>query len=175
MTAEAGGAGRTPGRRVVLVAAVAANGVIGKDGAMPWHLPEDLRHFRDVTRGHPVVMGRVTFESIGRPLPDRANIVVTRRTDWHPDGVEVAPGLDEALELAAAHLDDGGDVMVIGGAQLYQAAMPLADVQVITEVHQEPDGDTFYPAFDRAEWTETRREHRDGFDFVWLERAAPSR
>ncbi|MGH3370398.1 MAG: dihydrofolate reductase [Nocardioidaceae bacterium] len=167
------GAGSTTRHRIVLVAAVADNGVIGKDGRMPWHLPEDLRHFREVTRGHPVVMGRVTFESIGRPLPDRANIVITRRQGWTADGVEVASDLEDALRLAAARLEDaGGDVMVIGGAQVYAAALDLADAQVLTEVHQTPEGDTSYPAFDRSEWTETRRDLHGGFDFVWLERVA---
>jgi dihydrofolate reductase len=153
---------------VVLVAAVADNGVIGADGAIPWRIPEDLRHFKAVTRGHPVVMGRRTFESIGRPLPDRHNIVVTRSTGWSAEGVTAAGSLEAALELAR---QDGGDVMVIGGARVYAEAMALADVQVLTEVHQRPDGDTRYPEFDRAAWVETRREPHEGYDFVWLERA----
>jgi dihydrofolate reductase len=157
----------TPGARVVLVAAVADNGVIGDAGQIPWRLPEDMKHFRALTRGHPVVMGRLTFESIGRPLPDRTNIVVTRTPGWSAEGVTVAGSVEEALAVAAA---GGTDVMVIGGAQVYAAAMGAADVQVLTEVHQEPDGDTVYPDFDRASWAETRREAHDGYDFVWLER-----
>lgn len=157
------------GRRVVLVAAVADNGVIGAGGDIPWRIPEDMRHFRRVTSGHPVVMGRVTFESIGRPLPERTNIVVTRDRGWYTEGVTVVGSVDEALALAAA-ADAEGDVMVIGGATVYAAAMPYADVQVLTEVHQSPDGDTHYPGFDRGAWAETRREPRDGYDFVWLER-----
>lgn len=159
-------AGTTP-VRVVLVAAVADNGVIGRDGDIPWRIPEDMRHFREVTTGHAVVMGRVTFESIGRPLPHRANIVVTRDAGWSAEGVTVAGSVEEALAKAAG---SGGDVMVIGGAQVYAAAMPVADAQVLTEVHQSPEGDTRYPSFDRAGWVETRREAHDGYDFVWLER-----
>jgi dihydrofolate reductase len=156
-----------PAGRVVLVAAVADNGVIGADGAIPWRIPEDLRHFKAVTRGHPVVMGRRTFESIGRPLPDRHNIVVTRSTGWSAEGVTASGSLEAALEVAR---QDGRDVMVIGGAQVYAEAMALADVQVLTEVHQRPHGDTRYPDFDRSAWVETRRESHEGYDFVWLER-----
>ncbi len=156
-----------PDKRVVMVAAVADNGVIGLDGDIPWSLPEDLKHFRATTKGNSVVMGRRTYESIGHPLPFRSNIVVTRQTDWAADGVLVAHSVADAIAMAA---DFEGDVMVIGGAQVYEAAMPHADVQVLTEVHLSPEGDTYYPDFDRAEWTETKREPRDGFEFVWLER-----
>ena len=152
---------------VVLVAAVADNGVIGADGKLPWHLPEDLAHFKRVTTGHVVVMGRRTFESIGRPLPRRTNIVVTRQPGWTADGVIAASSLDEALETAEEH---DGDVMVIGGAQIYALALPLANGQVLTEVHEKPEGDVLYPPFDRAEWEETRREAGERCDFVWLER-----
>ena len=155
---------------VVLVAAVADNGVIGADGELPWHLPDDLAHFRRVTTGNVVIMGRKTFESIGRPLPGRTNIVVTRNPDWSADGVVTAPSLTGALDLAEEY---DGDAMVIGGGEIYALAMPLADRQVLTEVHAAPDGDACYPAFDRAEWTETAREERDGYDLVWLERADP--
>ena len=154
---------------VVLVAAVADNGVIGVGGELPWHLPEDMAHFKQVTTGHVVIMGRKTFESIGRPLPRRTNIVVSRQPGWSADGVLAAASLTEALELAEQH---DGDAMVIGGAQIYALALPLADEQVLTEVHQEPEGDVLYPAFDRAEWEETRREPGEGCDFVWLERRA---
>ena len=156
-----------PDKRVVMVAAVADTGVIGLDGDIPWSLPEDLKHFRATTKGNSVVMGRRTYESIGHPLPFRSNIVVTRQTDWAADGVLVAHSVADAIAMAA---DFEGDVMVIGGAQVYEAAMPHADVQVLTEVHLSPEGDTYYPDFDRAEWTETKREPRDGFEFVWLER-----
>jgi len=152
-------------RSVVLVAAVADNGVIGNAGGIPWSLPEDLKHFKAVTTGHTVVMGRATFESIGRPLPGRRNVVLTRDPGWSAAGVSVVPDLDAALEAAGE-----GEVMVIGGAQIYQLAMPFADRQILTEVHQSPAGDTHYPKFDRAEWIEERRQSHDGYDFVWLRR-----
>lgn len=159
---------RPAGKRVVLVAAVAENGVIGRDGDIPWSIPEDLRHFRAVTRDNTVVMGRRTFESIGHPLPYRTNVVVTRDGDWSYAGVFVAHSVEEAIELAR---DFDGDVMVVGGAQIYAQALPHADAQVLTEVHLAPEGDTHYPEFDRASWVEVRREQHDGFDFVWWERA----
>jgi dihydrofolate reductase len=155
-------------KRIVQVAAVAENGVIGRDGDIPWSISEDLKHFRAVTRDNTVVMGRRTFESIGHPLPYRTNVVVTRDRSWAYDGVFVAHGIDEAIALAQ---DFDGDVMVIGGAQVYAAAMDRATHQILTEVHQSPDGDTSYPDWDRSAWTETHREKRDGFDFVWWERA----
>lgn len=158
---------RTTGKRVVMVAAVADNGVIGLGGDIPWSLPEDLKHFRATTTGNTVVMGRVTYESIGHPLPYRTNIVVTRQDGWSADGVFVAGTVEDAVAMAQ---DFDGDVMVIGGAQIYAAAMHLADVQVLTEVHRAPEGDTHYPEFDRSDWTETRREPHDGYEFVWLER-----
>lgn len=154
-------------RRVVLVAAVADNGVIGADNRLLWHLPEDFAHFKRVTLGNVVVMGRRTFESIGRPLPGRTNVVVTRQDGWVADGVLVAGSLEEALAMAAAY---PGDTMVIGGGQIYAQALPYADAQILTEVHVSPEGDTFYPAFDRSAWVETGRERHDGFDFVWWER-----
>jgi dihydrofolate reductase len=154
---------------VVLVAAVADNGVIGADGELPWHLPEDLAHFKRVTTDNVVIMGRRTFESIGRPLPRRTNIVVTRQPGWSADGVIAASSLSEALETAE---ECDGDAMVIGGAQIYALALPLADAQVLTEVHLEPAGDVHYPPFDRSEWVETKREPGESCDFVWLERRA---
>ena len=157
----------TPDKHIVMVAAVADNGVIGLGGDIPWSIPEDLRHFRATTKGHTVVMGRKTFESIGHPLPYRTNVVVTRDPDWTADGVFVAHGLPEAIALAR---DFEGDVMVIGGGHVYADAMPLADVQVLTEVHQSPEGDTRYPDFDRGEWQETWRESHDGYEFVRWER-----
>ncbi|MDN4161701.1 dihydrofolate reductase [Nocardioides abyssi] len=158
----------TPGgKRVVLVAAVADNGVIGAAGGIPWHLPADFAHFKRTTLGHTLLMGRATYDSIGRPLPGRTTVVLTRDPDWAVDGVLVAHDLDAAMALADG-LD--GDLMVAGGAQVYAAALPHADEQVISEVHLSPDGDTRYPAFDRADWEETSRERGEEFDVVRLRR-----
>jgi dihydrofolate reductase len=145
---------------VTLIAAVARNGVIGADGGIPWHLSEDFAHFKATTLGHTLVMGRATYDSIGRPLPGRTTIVLTRDSDWTADGVLTARDLEEALALAE------GDVYVAGGATVYAAALPYADEQLLSEVDLEPDGDTFYPEFDEEEWPELSREHHDGFDVV---------
>jgi dihydrofolate reductase len=162
-------------RRLTLVAAVADNGVIGDRGAIPWHVPADFAHFKALTLGHVLVMGRATFDSIGRPLPGRTTIVLTRDPSWSAPDVLVAGDLDSALDLADELADDpGGDVFVVGGAGVYAAALDRADAQVLTEVHLSPPGDTHYPPFDRSVWRETRREpHLDAdipHEFVWLER-----
>jgi dihydrofolate reductase len=134
----------------------AAGGVIGRDNAMPWHLPADLAHFKLHTWGKPIVMGRKTFEAIGKPLPGRRNVVVTRDAGWSAAGVTVAHSFDEAL----AACGDAPEVMVIGGAQLYAAALPRADRIHYTEVHAEIDGDTRFPELDRQRWREVaRHEH----------------
>ena len=162
----------TSGCRLTLVAAVADNGVIGDRGDIPWRIPADFAHFKALTLGHVLVMGRATYESIGRPLPGRTTIVLTRDTGWTADGVLVARDLDEALERAA---QVSAEVFVAGGAAVYAEALGRADAQVLTEVHLEPDGDTRYPAFDRSQWREVRREpHLEAevpHEFVWLERA----
>ncbi len=157
-------------KRVVMVAAVADNGVIGDRGDIPWHIAEDMRHFRETTRGHTVLMGRTTYEGIGRPLPHRTNVVVTRDPAWSAEGVLVVHSVEEGIELAQG-LD--GDVVIGGGTQVYEAAMPYATHQVLTEVHQRPEGDTHYPEFDRADWVETRREEHEGYAWVWWERRTP--
>jgi dihydrofolate reductase len=153
-----------PSEGVVLVAALADNGIIGADGGIPWHLPEDFAHFKRITRGHPLVMGRTTFEGIGEPLPDRQSIVVTRDPDWAYDGVLTATSVEAAIELGR-RLD--GLVMVGGGAAVYRDALPLADVQVLTRVHVSPDGDTSYPEFDAAEWTVVDRDDHHDDDPPW--------
>ena len=159
----------TPGgKRVVLVAAVARNGVIGDGPDIPWQLPGEQRLFKGLTWGHILVMGRATYESIGRPLPGRTTIVLTRSPDWSADGVLVAHDLPAALALADTLQ---GEVMVAGGGQVYAAALPLADEQVLSEGDLEPAGDAFYPEFDRDEWQETAREHHEGYDRVVLVRA----
>ena len=157
---------------VFLVAAVAANGVIGADGKLPWRLPEDLKHFKALTLGHPVIMGRKTWESLGRPLPGRENIVVTRSAGYDAPGASVAASLEAALALCAGE----PVVYVIGGSELYAAALLFADGLVLTEIHRDYDGDTRFPDFDRKSWRETQRKRQtsaDGlrFDFVLYERA----
>jgi dihydrofolate reductase len=159
--------------RINLIAAMANNGVIGKDNAMPWHLPADFAWFKRHTLGHPVLMGRKTFESIGKPLPGRRNVVITRNTDWRKAGVEVAPSLDAALAL----LNPSDDVFVIGGGDVYAQALPLADRLLITFVDVHIEGDTRFPPWHRERWRETLREHRDAderhvyaMDFAIFER-----
>ena len=158
-----------PHQRVVLVAALARNRVIGHKGRIPWHLPHDFAHFKRETLGHTLVMGRLTWDSIGRPLPGRRTIVITRDLTFDPghDDVHVVHSLEAALELAA---DLPGDVMVAGGGQVYEAALPHATHQVLTEVDLEPEGDAFYPVYAAEEWVETRREIGEGLEWVWLER-----
>jgi dihydrofolate reductase len=157
---------------VSLVAAVAANGVIGRDGDLPWRIPADLRHFKAVTMGKPVIMGRRTWQSIGRPLPGRRNIVISRDPAFAAAGAEVVASLEAALAAAA----DANEAMVIGGGEVYAAALPRADRLYLTEVHLAVDGDVHFPKIDRAAWRETAREDHpaaDGnpaFSFVTLER-----
>jgi dihydrofolate reductase len=149
--------------RLGIIVAVAANGVIGAQGDLPWRLPEDLRHFKQITLGHAIIMGRATWDSIGRPLPRRRNIVVTRNRSFRADGVEVAHSLDEALTLART---TDPEPFVIGGASLYAEALPRATRLEITEVHAEVPGDTWFPGFDRGAFTEVSRRAGDGVDFV---------
>ena len=149
-----------------MIAAVAENGVIGDAGTIPWHLPDDFAHFKRTTLGHTLVMGRATYDSIGRPLPGRTTVVLTRDPSWSAEGVLVASTFEEALELAA---ELPGDVFVAGGAAIYALALPYADEQIITEVRLSPAGDTFYPPFDRDQWVEEERASYDGFDVVrWV-------
>ena len=145
---------KTP--RIGLIYARARNGVIGRDGAMPWHLPEDLAHFKRTTLSHPVVMGRKTWDSLParfRPLPGRANVVVTRQVDWHENGAKPASSLREALQIC----ENADQVWIIGGAQIYAQALPLADEVVVTEIDADFDGDAFAPPLG-PEWREAARE-----------------
>ena len=158
--------------RIHIVAAVASNGIIGAQGKLPWRLPQDLQHFKRLTLGHPVIMGRRTWESLGKALPERENIVVTRRRGYEAPGAAVASSLDAALALCAGE----PIVFVIGGGELYAAALPLAAGLVLTEIHRDFEGDARFPTFDRAKWRETQRESHtaaDGmrFDFVLYEPA----
>ena len=155
--ATPGGAGRLP---LVLVAAVAENGVIGRAGGLPWRLKTDLKRFRALTVGHPVVMGRKTYLSFGKPLKDRTNIVVTRDPEFTAAGIVVTPSLEAALEVAEGDaLRRGAAAIVIGGgADIYAADNRLAARLEITRVHARPEGDTMFPAIDPARWRETARE-----------------
>lgn len=153
------------------MAAVARNGVIGDGPDIPWRLPGEQALFKEVTLGHTLVMGRTTYESIGRPLPGRTTIVLTRSPSWSATGVLVAHSFEEALDLADT-LDPAAQVMVAGGGEVYAAALPHADEQVLSLVDLAPDGDAFYPAYDAGEWIETAREPREGYQRVFLVRAA---
>lgn len=163
---------QSSGPRVYLVAAVASNGIIGAGGKLPWHLPEELKHFKKLTLGHPVIMGRRTWESLKGPLPGRENIVVTRTPGYEAPGAAVASSLGAALAFCAGE----AVAFVIGGTRLFEAALPVADGLVITEIHRDYPGDTWFPAWDRSRWRESQREAHtaaDGtrFDFVRYERA----
>ena len=158
--------------RLTIIAAVAANGVIGKDNRMPWHLPEDLKHFKAVTMGHPMIMGRKTWESLPGRLPGRPHIVVSRNADYRAEGATVVSTLDAAVAAAG----DTDEVFVIGGAQLYAQALATADRLQLTEIATDFAGDTRFPQYDRSAWRQAAREiHRAeaGFDyaFVTYERA----
>ncbi len=148
---------------VILIAAVGANGVIGRDNDLPWRIREDLQHFKQLTLGHTLVMGRKTYDSIGRPLPGRRTVVVTRQPEWSADGVDVVHSVEEALKY-------DGDLYVAGGGEIYRQALPYADRLELTEVAQSPAGDVTFPPFDRAAWTETARDPHEGFAFVSFRR-----
>jgi dihydrofolate reductase len=140
--------------KVSLIVAAAANNVIGCDNKLPWHLPQDLKYFKSRTLGKPIIMGRKTYESIGRPLPGRPNIVVTRNRSWVAPGISAVTSLEEALTLAA-HLVKGLDiqeVMIIGGAEIYRAALPLADRVYLTRIDIPFEGDAWFPELDPADW-----------------------
>ncbi len=166
---------------ISLIVAMAENRVIGRDGGMPWHLPGDLRYFKAVTLGKPVVMGRKTFESIGKPLPGRPNVVITRDANYAPDGAWAVGSLDEGLKLAQrlAGEDGADEIMVIGGGQIYAEALDVADRVYLTEVHMSVDGDTVFPELPPAQWREISREGDEqgeddsapALSFVVMERA----
>ncbi len=150
---------------VTMIAAVGRNGVIGDGLTMPWHLSEDLKFFKRTTMGHPMVMGRRTFDSMGA-LPGRRSIVVTRQPGWSAPGVEVAHSVPEALALAA----DAAQVFVVGGGEIYRQAMAYAARLLITEVHQSPEGSVTFPPIDPDDWTPTARDEHPGFAWVTYER-----
>jgi dihydrofolate reductase len=163
--------------KITIVVAMAANRVIGKDNSLPWHLPADLKHFKQLTLGKPVVMGRKTYESIGRPLPERTNIVVTRDRDYAAPGCVVVHSLEGALEAAG----ESAEVMVIGGAGLYRQILPRTDTIHLTRVHAEFEGNTVFPELNEADWHEVSRtdcapdeKNPWAYSFLELVRAGPS-
>ncbi len=146
--------------KLSLICAMAENRVIGRNNSLPWHLSEDLRYFKRTTMGCSIIMGRKTYESIGRPLPGRTNIVVTRNPDYQAEGVRVVDSLEAALKLAEsiAYIDGSEEAFVIGGAELYKNAFDMADRLHLTRVHAEVEGDTYFVDFDESQWDEVWRE-----------------
>ncbi len=168
--------------RIALIWAMSRNRVIGRNNRLPWYLPHDLQYFKRVTMGKPLIMGRRTFESIGRPLPGRSNIVVSRNRDFEAEGVSVVTSLEDAIALAEniALIDGSEEAIVMGGAEIYAQALPLADRAYLTQVHAEVEGDAFFPLFDIEQWDELGREDfpAEGnnpydYSFVVLERPRP--
>ncbi len=162
---------------ISIIAALAENRVIGVNNTLPWRLPNDLKHFRRLTTGHAIVMGRKNYESIGKPLPERTNIIVTRNRDYRASGCLIAHSLDDALALAKGD----PEIFVIGGAEIYREALPLADRLYLTQVHSAVEGDTFFPEINDNAWKETAREqhaadekHAYAYSFVVLERLKPA-
>ncbi|MFE8072747.1 type 3 dihydrofolate reductase [Marinobacteraceae bacterium S3BR75-40.1] len=149
--------------RKTLMVAMAENRVIGCNNKLPWYLPEDLRYFKRTTTGKPIIMGRKTFESIGRPLPGRTNIVVTRDPEWSRDGVAVVGDIDAAFERAEdqATIDGTEELVVIGGGEIYHAVLPRMDRLYVTQVHAEVEGDAYFPLVNWKEWEEVAREDHD--------------
>lgn len=164
-----------------MIVAMAENRVIGRNNQLPWYLPNDLKYFKRVTMGKPILMGRKTFESIGKPLPGRTNIVMTHDPSWQAEGVTAVPSLDEAIKLAeaVAVIDGQDELMIIGGDQIYQCALQSVDRIYLTEVHAEVDGDAYFPAFDRDQWSivacedfEAEGANPYAYSFVVLDRQA---
>lgn len=162
--------------RISIIVAMGESSVIGLEGGMPWRIPADLKHFKRITMGKPIIMGRKTHESIGRALPGRTNIVITRQSDYEAKGVEVTDSMDAALQAAENVAGNSGEAMIIGGAEIYRAALPIADRIHLTEVGSAPKGDVYFPRFERDEWHETEREEFPAigdvpaYSFVMLER-----
>ena len=161
--------------KISIIVAMDSNGVIGRENELPWHLPADLQHFKHTTMGKPILMGRKTWESIGRPLPGRTNIVITRDSDYQADGCVVVNSIDAAL--AAAGEQD--EVMVIGGAEFYRQVLPRTDTLYLTRIHASFDGDTVFPELNAARWHEVERSDRTAdeknpydYSFIRLERLA---
>jgi dihydrofolate reductase len=152
--------------RVSMIWAMAENNVIGRDNKLPWHLPNDLKYFKQLTTGKPVIMGRKTYDSIGRPLPNRTNIIITRDANFSAEGVKVVNSLDEAIELAEAIclVNAQEEVIVMGGAEIYKLCLPRADRLYVTLVHADVEGDAYFPEIDLSHYQEVKREffEKDG-------------
>ncbi len=146
--------------RLALIVAQGLNRVIGNDNKLPWYLPEDLRYFKEVTMGKPIIMGRKTFESIGKPLPGRLNIVITRDSNWSAEGVKVVSGLGDAIEVGEgqALIDGVEEAVIIGGAQIYAQSLSIVDRLYLTQVEAEPEGDAYFPEVDYSQWQELGRQ-----------------
>jgi dihydrofolate reductase len=142
--------------KISLIVAMASNRVIGNNGAIPWHLSADLKKFRQITTGFPIIMGRKTYQSIGKPLPKRTNIIISSNPDYQPDGCRVFNNIDSALTHACQLAEQ---VFIIGGSSLYQSLLPIADSLYITQIHQNFTGDTWFPEFERHDWQEIAREY----------------
>lgn len=165
--------------KLALIWAMSRNRTIGRNNSLPWHLSEDLKYFKRVTMGKPIIMGRKTWESIGRPLPGRCNIVITTDPNYRAEGIKVVGSLEEAISLAdsVGLIDGAEEAVVIGGAQIYALALPMADRLYMTQVHAEVEGDAFFPQFDLTQWHELGREDFSAagpnpydYSFVVLER-----
>ena len=162
--------------RLSILVAMAKNRAIGKNNALPWHLSADLKHFRALTMGHPIIMGRKTYESIGRPLPGRTNIIMTRQKGYQVEGAITVNSVDDALKVCQEGVDGNSEVFLIGGAELYRRTLRLCHRIYVTEIQQDFDGDTFFPEFDIEEWQEISREKHFSEDdkleyhFVMLDR-----
>jgi dihydrofolate reductase len=157
------------------IVAMSENRVIGANNQLPWHLPEDLKYFKRITMGHPIIMGRKTYESIGRPLPGRVNIVVTRQANWCAEGVVVTHSVDEALQVAARQVASEGvdEVFMIGGEELFRQSLHKMDRIYLTQVHAHIEGDAYFPEFDRSQWEEVERidhepDHRNPYAYSFL-------
>lgn len=157
------------------IVAMAENRIIGKDNKLPWHLPADLKHFKTITTGHPILMGRKTYESIGRPLPNRTNIIMTRDASYQAAGCIVVTSIEDALKQAAAH--DAGEIFVIGGAEIYKQLMPHIQRIYLTIVHQPFDGDVYFPELDMKKWEKVVDEKHAAdeqnayaYEFITLEK-----
>lgn len=162
---------------ISIITAIGANGVIGRDNDLPWRLPADLRFFKAMTLGKPCLMARRTFESLGGGLRGRTNIVLTRNPDYNPDGAIVVHTIDDGLRAAEENLGEGDEIMILGGATLYEEILPCVDRMYITRIHHEFEGDTYFPEFDEGQWVEVAREDHQpdeknayAYSFVTLER-----